>query len=204
MKPRLFISVESEFWPNLLREAKRSGARVALVNGRISEHSYKSYKQISFLLPALWENVDLVAVRQHEDASRFTDLRVPQRIVHVTGNLKYDLPLPERTNGAFPPGKPLTVVVGSSREGEEKELLAVMQKLRTQYPQLRVIWAPRHVERISELEALFAAWALPCARSQELAAPGTGRRREEQQGRGASGSTFPLYLAIGDSKDLLR
>src|ERR1700687_2100401 len=60
VKPRLFISVESEFWPNLLREAKRSGARVALVNGRVSAHSYQSYKQISTLLPVLWENFDLL------------------------------------------------------------------------------------------------------------------------------------------------
>jgi len=55
------------------------------VNGRISAHSYESYKQIAFLLPALWENFDLLAVRQHEDASRFTDLGVRQQLVHVTG-----------------------------------------------------------------------------------------------------------------------
>ena len=165
VKPRLFISVESEFWPNLLREAKRSGAGVALVNGRISAHSYESYKQISFLLPALWENFDLLAVRQHEDASRFTDLGVPQRLVHVTGNLKYDMPLPNRSNGASSlPEKSLTIVVGSSREGEEKELLTVTEKLKIRLPQLRVIWAPRHIDRINEIEALFAARAVPCAR----------------------------------------
>jgi 3-deoxy-D-manno-octulosonic-acid transferase len=164
VKPQLFISVESEFWPNLLREAKRSGARVALVNGRISAHSYESYKQISFLLPALWENFDLLAVRQHEDASRFTDLGVPQRLVHVTGNLKYDMPLPNRRNGTSAADQHLTIVVGSSREGEEKELLTITEKLKTRLPQLRVIWAPRHIERINEIEALFAARAVPCAR----------------------------------------
>ncbi len=94
IKPKLFISVESEFWPNLLREAKRSGAKVALVNGRISAHSFKSYKYIRSLLSVLWENFDLLAVRQPEDASRFTDLGVPSKLIHCTGNLKYDLPLP--------------------------------------------------------------------------------------------------------------
>ena len=64
-KPRLFISVESEFWPNLLREAKRSGARVALVNGRISAHSYESYKPIRFLLSAVWENFDLLMLEEY-------------------------------------------------------------------------------------------------------------------------------------------
>ena len=68
-----------------------------------------------------------------EDASRFTDLGVPQRLVHVTGNLKYDQPLPHLTNGSFPAQHSvLTVVVGSSREGEEKELLPVMQKLKNE------------------------------------------------------------------------
>ncbi len=80
VKPKLFASVESEFWPNLLREAKRSGARVALINGRISAHSHVNYKVIQSLLPALWECFDLLAVRQHEDASRFTDLGVPQSL----------------------------------------------------------------------------------------------------------------------------
>ncbi len=164
-KPKLFISVESEFWPNLLREAKRSGARVALVNGRISAHSYQSYKHITSLLSVLWENFDLLAVRQHEDASRFTDLGVPQRMVHVTGNLKYDLPLPGRTNGhSSEPNRNLTIVIGSSREGEEKELLSVMEKLKVRVPRLRVIWAPRHVDRIEEIEALLANHSVSCAR----------------------------------------
>ena len=165
VKPRIFISVESEFWPNLLREARRSGALVALVNGRISAHSYRSYKRIVSLMSVLWENFDLLAVRQHEDASRFTDLGVPQRLVHVTGNLKYDLPLPSRSNGgmAEEPSR-LTVVVGSSREGEEKELLPVFEKLKIRIPLLRVIWAPRHVDRIDEVEALLVAHSHPCRR----------------------------------------
>ena len=167
-RPKLFISVESEFWPNLLREAKRSGARVALVNGRISAHSYQSYKHITSLLSPLWENFDLFAVRQHEDASRFTDLGVPQRRVHVTGNLKYDLPLPGRTNGLpSNSNKTLTIVVGSSREGEEKELLSVIEKLKVRVPRLRVIWAPRHVDRIGEIEVLMAERSVPCARKSK-------------------------------------
>ena len=172
VRPRLFITVESEFWPNLMREAKRSGARVALVNGRISAHSYASYKHIRFALSVLWECFDLLAARQHEDASRFTDLGVPQRLVHVTGNLKYDLPLPESPNGSVPhDAAGLTLVVGSSREGEEKELLPVMEKLRALFPALRVVWAPRHIDRIGELEALFASQALHCSRKSKGADP---------------------------------
>jgi len=91
VRPAVFVSVESEFWPNLLREAKRSGARVALINGRISERSFKSYRRIRPLLAALWEQVDLYAVRQAGDAQRFAALGVPVDKIHVTGNLKYCL-----------------------------------------------------------------------------------------------------------------
>jgi len=165
VKPRLFVSVESEFWPNLLREAKRSGARVALVNGRISAHSYESYKTIRSLMSVLWECFDLLAVRQHEDALRFTDLGVPPQLVHVTGNLKYDLPLPDRSNGhPLASSSHLTLVIGSSREGEEKMLLPVMEKLKVRCPDLRIIWAPRHIDRIGEIESLFASLSLPCSR----------------------------------------
>ena len=168
VKPKLFITVESEFWPTLMREAKRSGARVVLVNGRISEHSFRAYRRVAFILSALWECFDLLAVRQQEDASRFRALGVPDRLVHVTGNLKYDLPLPEPANGLSPGAAArLTVVVGSSREGEEKQLLPVMERLRAIIPSLRVIWAPRHIERVDEIESLFALQTLPCARKSQ-------------------------------------
>jgi len=166
VKPKLFASVESEFWPNLLREAKRSGARVTLVNGRISAHSYKNYKRIKPILAVLWDCFDLLAVRQQEDASRFAELGMPQKGIHVTGNLKYDLPLPKSPNGtsALEQRGTLTVVIGSTREGEEKVLLPVMQKLKSRFSTLRVIWAPRHIDRVGEIESLFASLALPIIR----------------------------------------
>ncbi len=164
VKPALFVSVESEFWPNLLREARRSGARVALVNGRISARSYRSYMRVRTILTALWENFDLLAVRQHEDASRFTDLGVPSRMIHVTGNMKYDLPLPEPGAGTADLTRPMRLVVGSSREGEEKELLPVLALLQKKFPALQIIWAPRHLERVSELEALFTSQGMTYTR----------------------------------------
>lgn len=165
VRPKLFVSVESEFWPNLLREAKRAGARVALVNGRISARSYGRYKRVRRILSAVWECFDLVAVRQEEDASRFVDLGMAPRLVHVTGNLKYDRPFPESPNGA-PARDPsrLILVVGSSREGEEKELLPVMESLCRSYPALQVIWAPRHIDRVMEIEELFRSAGLESSR----------------------------------------
>jgi 3-deoxy-D-manno-octulosonic-acid transferase len=209
VQPRLFVSVESEFWPNLLREARRAGAKVALVNGRVSVRSYSRYKHMQGILSAVWECFDLVAVRQHEDASRFTDLGVPQRLVHVTGNLKYDLPLPQRSNGA-PAQDPsrLTLVVGSSREGEEKELLPVMEKLRQEYPALRVIWAPRHIDRIPDLERMFVEAGVACIRkSKQDDGHPSPPPSPLAEGRGIKGEGSPSHLlwdSMGDLVDAYR
>ena len=93
VRPEWFLSVESEFWPNLLREAARSGARVGLINGRISERSFRRYRWIRWLLGALWENLNLIAVRETQDAERFQALGVPASHVRVVGHMKYDVPL---------------------------------------------------------------------------------------------------------------
>ena len=158
VRPAVFISVESEFWPNLLREAKRSGAKVALINGRISANSFKSYSRIRILLSALWETLDLFAVRQTQDAERFIALGVPADKVQITGNLKYDLYMERRA--AKRSGSGPVVVMGSTREGEESQLLPAMERIRAQLPHVRVIWAPRHIERVPELENLLKAKGL--------------------------------------------
>lgn len=154
VRPKLFISVESEFWPNLLREARLSGARVALINGRISQRSFHSYKRLGYLMRQLWFCLDVWAVRQEEDAQRFRDLHVPPEKIHVTGNMKYDMALPN-VSLVSRPSSPV-LVLGSTREGEEEILLPELQKLRGRHPSLCVIWAPRHVQRVSEIEKLLA------------------------------------------------
>lgn len=173
VRPQMFIFVESEFWPNLLREARCSGAQVALINGRISQHSFESYRKIRAILGALWENVDLFAVRQKQDAQRFAELGVDPQKIRVTGNLKYDLGFSTATSQGKESEKlEAVVVMGSTREGEETQLLPVLERLRAQYPQLRVIWAPRHLERVPELEALLVSRGLSYEKKSWMARNG--------------------------------
>lgn len=185
VKPELFLSVESEFWPNLLREAQRSGAHVALINGRISARSFRSYQRIQPLLPALWDTLNLFAVRQNEDAERFAKLGVPQEKIVITGNLKYDL-FVERRAHARQAETPV-VVMGSTREGEERRLLPVMEQVRHRLPEVQIIWAPRHVERIPELEAMLNEQGLAYRRVSEMRQSGNGAR-----------ATHVLWDSMGD------
>lgn len=167
VRPEVFVSVESEFWPNLLREARRSGAQVALINGRLSVRSFGSYQKVRGILSALWSCFDLMAVREDQDASRFGALGVPLEKIKVTGNLKYDL----LASGSAPAAVAFTqaplIVLGSTREGEEQQLLPTIQTLRREWPNLRVIWAPRHVERVVEVENVLTQGGLAPARKSK-------------------------------------
>jgi 3-deoxy-D-manno-octulosonic-acid transferase len=194
VRPVLFVSVESEFWPNLLRESKRSGARVALINGRISERSYQSYGRIRPLLDALWETLDLFAVRQPEDAQRFEALGVPAEKIKITGNLKYDLYM-ERRAQKRASGESPTVVMGSTREGEESKLLPLLERVRAQVPAMRIIWAPRHIERISEIEELLKTNGLSYQRISHMRQNGNGSMQ---------GTPYVLWDSMGDLLDAYR
>lgn len=157
IRPAYFISVESELWPNLMWEAKASGAKVAFINGRLSERSFRSYRRFQWILKSLWTNVDCFSVRQQQDADRFQGLGVDPSKIVVTGNLKYDRLPHEEMKQPKNPSEPLTIVIGSTREGEEAILLPIVQIIRRAHPNVRWIWAPRHIERLAEIESLFRA-----------------------------------------------
>jgi 3-deoxy-D-manno-octulosonic-acid transferase len=114
--------------------------------------------------------IDLFAVRQAEDAERFRSLGVPGDKIQITGNLKYDLCIERRAHKR--PDAPV-VVVGSTREGEESQLLPVMEHVRTLIPGVQIIWAPRHVERVPELENLLASNGLAFRRVSQIRKNGT-------------------------------
>lgn len=166
VQPEMFISVESEFWPNLLREARRSGAKVALINGRMSEHSFRSYQKVKGVLRALWSCFDLLAMRQEQDADRLRMLGADSDKIRVTGHLKYDLAVGadvKQDQNHSP-----VLILGSTREGEEETLLPVIRRVRAQFPELCVIWAPRHLERVNEVEALLSRQGLRPKRKTAL------------------------------------
>jgi len=160
--PKLLILAESEFWPNLLRESKRHGAKVLLINGRISENSYKKYDNILPLAKRVLANLDLFLVQTDPDAEKLRLLGVGREKIRVAGNLKSEVHLPEfspeeleefRLSLALSGGDRI-VVAGSTRKGEEDRLLAAFRKARDKRPDLRLIIAPRHIERAGEIEKI--------------------------------------------------
>jgi 3-deoxy-D-manno-octulosonic-acid transferase len=162
LRPQLVVVAETEFWPNFLRLAHASGARVAVVNARISDRSWPSYRRFRGLLRKVLVNVDLFLAQTEQDAKRLRDIGGNAERVRVAGNLKFDIPVPTAPaiveslrNSIAGSGAGPVLVCGSTVEGEESLLLRSFENLLVRHPRAVMILAPRHPERFSAVAALL-------------------------------------------------
>jgi len=173
LRPRMVVIAETEFWPNFLRLTHASGARIAVVNARISDRSWPSYRRFSGLLRRLLVNVDLFLAQTPADAARLQDVGARPERVRVAGNLKFDIPAPgppavveSIRKSIAQAGAGPVLVCGSTVEGEEPLLLKAFENLLVQHPRAVMILAPRHPERFSAVAALLEQMSIRfCRRS---------------------------------------
>jgi 3-deoxy-D-manno-octulosonic-acid transferase len=172
--PELVVVAETEFWPNFLRLAKRSGARIAIINCRISDRSLPGYKRFRFWLPQLLEgalgNVDLFLTQTEEDRQRLIAIGAAESKIAVAGNLKFDVLPPSpaivkslRDSLSLAAAGPI-LVCGSTLEGEEGLLLSSFRNVLAHHPKAVMILAPRHPERFLEVAGLVEKLGFPLAR----------------------------------------
>ena len=155
IRPTVLALVELELWPNLIRVAKRSGAKVAIINARLSARSHRGYRRLRRPLGPTLHLIDVVAAQDEDYARRFIDLGVPVERVSVTGSVKFDGLESDRNNARTRELRTelglshadLVFVAGSTMEGEEAAALAAYRAARRDHPRLRLILVPRHVER---------------------------------------------------------
>jgi 3-deoxy-D-manno-octulosonic-acid transferase len=163
IRPTVLALVELELWPNLVQAAKEAGARVAIVNGRLSHRSHRGYRRLRGPLGPTLRRLDTVAAQNDEYADRFVDLGVPRSRVRVTGSVKFDGLESDRANprtlalrrelGLSP--TELVFVAGSTMEGEEEAALAAYRRARFAHPQLRLVLVPRHPERFDRVASML-------------------------------------------------
>src|SRR4051794_40669626 len=128
IRPTILVLAELELWPNLIKAAKDHGAQVAIVNGRMSDHSFPGYRRIRPLVAAVLGQIDLIATQNDESAVRFRALGAPPDRVVVTGSLKYDGAQTDRDNPrtqslrqlAGITGDEIVFLAGSTQEPEEQ------------------------------------------------------------------------------------
>jgi 3-deoxy-D-manno-octulosonic-acid transferase len=165
LRPELVVVAETEFWPNFLRLAKRGGARIAVINCRISDRSFPGYRRFRFWLPRLLEktlaNVDVFLAQTDEDQKRLIEIGAAASKVSIAGNLKFDVAPPLspkivaslRESFAHSGAGPI-LVCGSTLEDEEGTLLSAFRNILANHPKAVMILAPRHPERFAEVAAL--------------------------------------------------
>ncbi len=176
VRPDLLVLAELELWPNLIRAARRQGAKVAVVNGRLSEKSFRGYRRIRPLVRPVLRRIHLIAVQNEQYAERFRLLGALPQTVHVTGSIKFDGAVTERDNPATDRLRTLwnvdphdfVFLAGSTQYPEEEIALRVFHQLLDQVPSARLILVPRHPERFDEVAQLLEQSRSPWQRRSQL------------------------------------
>lgn len=162
-RPRALVVVETELWPALLRRAARAGVPALLVNARLSDRAFPRYRRAARWLAPYLATFRAVLAQSQEDARRFEALGVGRDRLALGGNLKYDLPAPDPS---APPARALrrsqaagwrVVVAGSTHPGEEEAVLSAAAELSARGLRVGLVMVPRHLERLSAVEAAVTA-----------------------------------------------
>jgi 3-deoxy-D-manno-octulosonic-acid transferase len=171
VKPRLFIMMETEIWPNLLRACHRAGVKTMLANGRISSRSYPRYKLARPFIRRVLTHVDRFCMQSEESARRIIDIGADRDRVSVTGSLKFDsLEFPGSATGDRGRNRVLryfrvsadrpVLIAASTLKGEEEAVFEAFEHIRRTLGRTLLIVAPRKAERFDEVDRLSrrAGW----------------------------------------------
>jgi 3-deoxy-D-manno-octulosonic-acid transferase len=179
VNPRMFIMMETEIWPNLLRLCRKRGIRTVMINGRISARSHPRYRLIRPFFRRVLGDVDRFCMQSDESAHRLIDLGADPARITVTGSLKFDsLELPSPTSHGKPRERVLrcfriapkrtVIVAGSTLRGEESAVLRAFARIKATTPSALAIVAPRQPDRFAEVERLARDAGFVTIRRSEL------------------------------------
>jgi 3-deoxy-D-manno-octulosonic-acid transferase len=162
LQPRLFLMVETEIWPNFLGELARQEIPAMLVNGRISPHSFRGYRRLRPFMRQVLRSIALFSMQTKLDAERIIAIGAEPTRVQVPGNIKYDLALTplshaeeQELRADLGIGEAPVFMAGSTHHGEEAIAIQAYLRARTRVPTVRLLLAPRHLDRLDEIEALL-------------------------------------------------
>ncbi|HAU1296894.1 TPA: 3-deoxy-D-manno-octulosonic acid transferase [Legionella pneumophila] len=159
-KPRVGIIMETELWPNLINQAHASGVSLFLANGRLSDRSLQGYLKLKFLFKPVLNQFSGVLTQSNEDAERFIALGANADLVHVLGNMKFDLQIDSVDSSQYRELKShwgedrLTVIAASTHDDEESQILSQLPRLQEAIPGVVLLIAPRHPERFQTVYQL--------------------------------------------------
>ena len=164
VNPRMFIIIETDIWPNLLRELKKRKVPCIVINGRVSPRSHRGYCLFKGFFKSVFDGISIFSMQSDVDSDRIIESGANIDNVMVTGNLKFDQTVPVineagkisiLTSMGIGPTQNI-FIAGSTHKGEEEVILDVYEILKKEWPNLVLILAPRNPERFTEVESLVS------------------------------------------------
>lgn len=174
LKPSLLLVLETELWPNLFKYARKSGCKILIANARISPSSIGRYQKFSGFMRQVLAHVDRICVQNEIYLQRYRSIGAREERLTIVGDIKDEQAA--QMSAAFPRTKVLAVlnlaenpvlVAASTHPGEEELLCAAFRELKSAFPNLKLILAPRHVHRADELASLLNKFRLSHLRRSE-------------------------------------
>nr|HPN72515.1 glycosyltransferase N-terminal domain-containing protein [Candidatus Omnitrophota bacterium] len=197
--PSAYVIIETELWPNMLEEASAMGIPVILANGRISDRSFAGYKKLGFITRKMLSCFSTLCVQTPRDAGKLRELGCGTHKIRVTGNIKFDGaissvkdPEVEKTERFFASGKKV-IVAGSTHFPEESGIIDEFVRFSGASRGMKLIIAPRHVERKEAIKVYVESSGLKCCFFSEL----SGEKCHEM-----SSADVMIVDTIGHLKDL--
>jgi len=161
-KPELFVLIETELWPNLIKELDSTDCSIMLASGRISDDTFNKYKYMSAIMEDMLHRIDIISMQSREGYNKIIELGAPEDHVCINGNLKYDIDVGNLNKDKLAKKRELfnlkentpVLTAGSTHKGEEEKILDVYKELKNDFSRLKLFLAPRYVERREELQSL--------------------------------------------------
>lgn len=172
VRPRLFIVMETELWPNIFRVAAERSIPVIIMNGRISERSSKGYQRLSFFMKKVFDYVTLFCMQSPSDADRIKSIGAEASKVMVLGNFKFDMDISQHIPFWMKEVLGQVIVAGSTHAGEEQIIIDAYRENVYLFPGLKLIIAPRHPERFAEAEDVIRKSDMRYVKRSELGTEG--------------------------------
>ncbi len=160
INPSKVMIFETEIWPNFVYNMQKSGVKVFISNGRISDSTYKTYKTLKFFFKSVFKNFTGILAQSEEDAKKFILIGANPEIVQNMGNIKFDIEFPSDETALvlkseYNKGDKSVILAGSTHAGEDEIIISAYRNLKSKIPNLKLIIAPRHLERVGAVSALL-------------------------------------------------
>ncbi len=176
VNPGILVILETEIWPNMIRQCRRRHVPVFLINARLSERSARGYERVRRFAAAVMKSISWVAAQAERDAERFQRIGVAAHRVEVTGSVKFDVDIPDDVRMASTvvrktlEGRKVWIA-GSTHGGEDEQLLSTHQRILEQHSDALLIIVPRHPERFDSVAAMAEEMGLSVARRSKNQSP---------------------------------